>query len=179
MKLKDAYSLEEKLWQTLVEFSGSVVSDSSQSHGPQHPRLPCPSPTPGYSNSCPSSWWYHPAISSSVVPFFSCLQSFPASGSFPVSQFFASGDPSIGAQVQHDPFLWIFRTDFLQDGLVGSPGSPRDYSPTPQFKSINSSVLSFFNGSALTSIPAYWINQSFDHMDLCWQSNVSAFQYAV
>ena len=57
--------------------------------------------------------WCHPAISSSVVPFFSCLQSFPASGSFPVSQFFASGDPSIGAQVQHDPFLWIFRTDFL------------------------------------------------------------------
>ena len=60
--------------------------------------LPCPSPTPGAcSNSCPLSWWYHPTISSSVVPFSSCLQPFPASGSFPVSQFFASGDQSIGA----------------------------------------------------------------------------------
>ena len=60
-------------------------------HGLQHARPPCPSPTPGaYSNSCPSCWWYHPTISSSVVPFSSCLQSFPAPGSFPMSQFFAS-----------------------------------------------------------------------------------------
>ena len=80
-----------------VQFSRSVVSDSSQPHGLQHSRLPCPSSTPGaYSNSCPSSWWYHPTISSSVVPFFSRLQSFPASGSFPISQFFPSGGHSIG-----------------------------------------------------------------------------------
>ena len=66
--------------------------------GLQHARLPCPSPTPGAcSNSCPSSWWCHPPISSSVIPFSSCLQSFPASGSFSRSQFFASGGQSIGA----------------------------------------------------------------------------------
>ena len=73
------------------------MSDSLQPHGPQHLRLPCPSPTPGaWSNSCPSSWWCHPTISSSVIPFSSCLQSFPASGSFPMSQFFTSGAQSIG-----------------------------------------------------------------------------------
>ena len=66
-------------------------------YGLQHPRLPCTSPTPrAYSNSCPSSWWCHPTISSSVIPFSSCLQSFPASGSFPMSQLFASGGQSIG-----------------------------------------------------------------------------------
>ena len=80
-----------------VQFSRSVMSDSLQSHGLQHTRLPWPSPTPrACSNSCPSSRWCHPTISSSVVPFFSCLQSFPASRSFPVSQFFASGGQSIG-----------------------------------------------------------------------------------
>ena len=69
------------------------MSDSLRPHGLQHARLPCPSPTPrACSNSCPSSWWCHPTISSSVVPFSSCLQSFPASGSFPMSQFFTSGD---------------------------------------------------------------------------------------
>ena len=81
-----------------VQFSHSVMSDSLQLHGLQHTRPPCPSPTPGvYSNSCPSSQWCHPTISSSVVPFSSHLQSFPASGSFPMSQFFASGAQSIGA----------------------------------------------------------------------------------
>ena len=74
------------------------MSDSLQPHGPQHARPPCPSPTPrGYSNSSPSSRWCHPTISSSVIPFSSCLQSFPASGSFPMSQFLASGSQSIGA----------------------------------------------------------------------------------
>ena len=76
----------------IVQLSSSVVSNSLWPHGLQHTRLPCPSPTPrDYSNSCPSSWWCHPTISSSVVPFSSHLQSFPASGSFPMSQFFASG----------------------------------------------------------------------------------------
>ena len=79
------------------EWSRSVVSDSLQPHGPQHTRPPCPSPTPKvYSNSCPLSRWCHPTISSSVIPFSSCPQSFPASGSFPVSQFFTSGGQSIG-----------------------------------------------------------------------------------
>ena len=81
-----------------VQFSRSVVSDSLHPHGLQHARLPCPSPTPrACSNSCPSSQWCPPTISSSVIPFSSCLHSFPASGSFPVSQFFASDGQSIGA----------------------------------------------------------------------------------
>ena len=80
-----------------VQFSCSVMSDSLWHHESQHTRLPCPSPTLRvYSNSCPSSWWCHPAISSSVVPFSSCPQSLPASGSFPMSQLFAWGGQSIG-----------------------------------------------------------------------------------
>ena len=80
-----------------VQFSRLVMSDSLQPHGVQHTRLPCPSPTPRvYSNSSPSSQWCHPAISSSVIPFSSCLQSFPASGAFQMSQFFRSGGQSIG-----------------------------------------------------------------------------------
>ena len=80
-----------------VKYSSSVMSDSLQPHGLQHARFPCPSPTSGpYSNSCPLSWWCHPSISSSVVLFSSCLQSFPASGSFPTSQFFASGGQRFG-----------------------------------------------------------------------------------
>ena len=81
-----------------VQFSCLVMSDSLRPHGLQHARLPCPSTTPGvYSNSCPLSRWCHLAISSSVVPFSSCLQSFPASGSFQMSQFFTSGSQSIGS----------------------------------------------------------------------------------
>ena len=80
-----------------VQFSRSVVSNSLRPHESQHARPPCPSPTPRvYSNSCPSSRWCHPTISSSVVPFSSCPQSLPASGSFPVSQLFAWGGQSIG-----------------------------------------------------------------------------------
>ena len=80
-----------------VQFSRSVMSDSFQPHESQHTRPPCLSPTPGvYSNSCPSSWWCHPAISSSVIPFSSCPHSLPASGSFPMSQLFTWGGPSIG-----------------------------------------------------------------------------------
>ena len=86
------------------QFSGSVVSNSLQAHGLQHARLPCPSPTPwAYSNSCPSSWWCHPTISSSVVPF-SRLQFFPASGSFPKSQFCASGGQSMGVSASASVF---------------------------------------------------------------------------
>ena len=80
-----------------VQFSRSVMSDSLQLHELQHARPPCPSPTPGaYPNSCPLSWGWHPTISSSVVPFSSCPQSFPASGSFQMSQLFPSGGQSIG-----------------------------------------------------------------------------------
>ena len=80
-----------------VQFSHSVVSNSLWPHGLQHARPPCPSPTPGvYPNSCPLSWWCHPTISSSVVPFSSHLQSFPASGSFQMSQLFVWGGQSTG-----------------------------------------------------------------------------------
>ena len=81
-----------------VQFSHSVMSDSLQPHGLQRTRLPCLSATPrDCSNSGPLSWWWHPTISSSVIRFSSCLQFFPSSGSFPMSQFFASGGQSIGA----------------------------------------------------------------------------------
>ena len=80
-----------------VQFSRSVASNSLWPHEPQHARPPCPSPTPGvYPYSCPLSQWCHPTISSSVIPVSSCPQSFPASGSFPMSQLFASGGQSIG-----------------------------------------------------------------------------------
>ena len=145
-----------------VQFSHSVVSNSLRPHGLQHARLPCPSPTFGaYSNSCPSSRWCHSTISSFVVPFSSCIQSFQASGSFQMSQFFTSGGQSIGVSA----FQWILRTDFLYNGLVGSPCSPRDSqksSPTPQFKSNNSLVLSFLYSPTLTSIRDYWKNHSLD-----------------
>ena len=91
------YVLKAVLQFSSVQFSRSVMSDSLQPHESQHARPLCPSPTPRvYSNSCPSSWWCHPDISSSVIPFSSCLQSLPASGSFPMSQLFAWGDQSIG-----------------------------------------------------------------------------------
>ena len=90
--LKPFYKKRWKLEVSPVQFSCSVVTNSLQPHGLQHTRLPCPSPTPRVcSNSIPLSQWCHPTISSSVVPFSSSLQSFPASGSFPISQFFASG----------------------------------------------------------------------------------------
>ena len=91
------YSCIPKPNRLSVQFICSVVSDSLHTHELQHTRPPCPSPTPGvYSNSCPSSRWFHPNISSSVIPFSSCPQSLPASRSFPMSQLFAWGGQSIG-----------------------------------------------------------------------------------
>ena len=91
-------SLSHQTTRLLLLFSRSVMSSSLWPYGLQHARLPCPSPTPeACSNSCPLSQWCHPNISSSVIPFSSCLQSFPASGSFPMSWPFVSGDQSIGA----------------------------------------------------------------------------------
>ena len=149
-----------------VQFSCSVVSDSLWPHESQHSRPPCPSPTPGvHSDSRPSSQWCHPATSSSVVHFSSCPQSLPASESFPMSQLFAWGGQSTGVSalasfLQRNP-----RAELLQNGLVGSSCSPRDSqesSPTPQFKSINSSVLSLLHSSTLTSIHDHRKNHSFD-----------------
>ena len=99
---------------TTVQFSHSVVSDSLRPHGLQHNRLPWPSPTSeAYTNSCPSSQWCHPTISSSVIPFSSCLQSFPASGAFPMSQLFTSHGQLLEFQLQHQSFQWRFRIGIL------------------------------------------------------------------
>ena len=95
-------------------------------HGLQHARLPCPSPTPrACSNSCPSSWWCHPTISSSVAPFSSCLQSFPASGSFSMSQFFASGGQSIVASASASVLPMTIQDWFPLEltGLIPGPAS--------------------------------------------------------
>ena len=148
------------------QFSRSVVSDSLWPHEPQHTRPPCPSPTPGvHPNSCASSRWCHPAISSSVVPFSSCLQSFPASGSFPMSQLFAWGCQSTGVSASAT-VLPMNTQDWSPLGCTGwisvqSKGL-KEPSPAPQFKSINSSVLSFLHSPTLTSIHDYWKNHSLD-----------------
>ena len=149
-----------------VQFSCSVMSDSLQPHELQHTRPPCPSPTPRvYSNLCLLRRWCHPTISSSVVPFFSCPQSFPAQGYFQMSQFFTSGDQSIGVSASAS-VLSINIQDWFPLGWTGwislqSKGLSRVFS-TPQFKSINSSVLSFLYSPTLTSIHDYWKNHSLD-----------------
>ena len=160
-----------------AQISHSVRSYFLWPHGLQHARLPCPSPTPGASsNSCPLSRLCHETISSSVVPFSSFLQSFPSSGSFLMSQFFASGGQSIGTSASAS-VLPMNIQDWFSLGWTGwSPCSPRDSqesSPTPQFKSINSSVHSLFIGPALTSVHDHWKNYSFDYADLCQQSDNS------
>ena len=153
-------------YSSVSQFSRSAMSDYLQPHGLQHTRPPCPSPILGAcANSCPSSRWCHPTISSSVVPFSSHLQSFPTSGSFPMSQLSASGGQSIGVSASTSvlpmniqdwfPLGW---TGWISLQFRGSQES----SPTPQFKSINSSVLSFLYSPILTTIHDYWKNHSFD-----------------
>ena len=163
----------------LLLFSCSVVFNSLRPHGLQHARRPCHSPSPGIcSNSRPVSWWWHPTISSSVIPFSSCFQSFPASVSFPKSQLFASGGQSIGAPASVLPMNiqgWRFPLGLTAVPIPCSPRDSQESSPTPQFKSISSSALSLLYGPTLISIHNYWKNHSFDYMDLCQQSDASAF----
>ena len=146
---------------TSVQFNHSVMSNSLRPHGLQHSRLPCPSPTPrACSDLGPSSWWCHPTILFSVFLFSSCLQSFPASESFQMSQ----EANVLEFQLQHQSFQWIFRIYLLLDWLVGSPLQSKDTqesSSTPQFKSINSLALSFLYSPTLTSIHDYWKNYTF------------------
>ena len=147
---------------------------SLRPQGLQHARLPCPSPSPGNcSNSCPLSRWFHPTVSSSVAPFSSRLQSFPASGAFPMSQFFASGGQSIGVSASTS-VLPMYIQGWFPLGLTGLTSllskDCQESSPAPQFKSISSLALSLFYCPALTSIHNYWENHNFDYTDLYRQS---------
>ena len=138
----------------VLQFSCSIVSNSLLLPEQQHARPPCPSPSPGvHPNPCPLSWWCHPAISSSLLPFSSCPQSFPASGSFLMSQLFASGGHSIGVSASTSVHP-MNTQDWFPLGWTGwislqSKGLSRVF-PTPQFKSI------------LTSIHDHWKNHSLD-----------------
>ena len=167
-----------------VQFSRSVVSNSLRPHESQHARPPCPSPTPRvHSNSYPSSQWCHPAISSSVIPFSSCPQSFPESESFPMSQLFAWGGQRIAVSAlasvlpmntqDWSPLEW---TDWIS--LQSKPiqyckvkkwkekkekiEKKKESSPMPQLKSINSLVLSLLHRPTLTFIHDHRKNHSFD-----------------
>ena len=141
-----------------VQFSRSVVSNSLWPHGVQYMKLPCPSPPPrAYLNSCPLSRWCHPAISSSV-PFSSCLQSFPESGSFPTSQLFTSSGQSIRASASSSVLWMNIRVGFLWDWLAWSPCCSRESqesSTAPQFESISYLALSLLYGPTLISIHYY------------------------
>ena len=164
---------------TSVQFSRSVVSDSMQPHELQHSRPPCPSPTPRvYWNSCPLSQQCHPTISSSVIPFFSCLQSFPASGPFQMSQLFASGGQSIGV-LASTPVLPMNTQDWSPLGLTGwiplqSKGLSRVFSSTAiqkyQFFGAQPSLWSNYHIQKwLLGKPLLWL------YDICLQCDVSAF----
>ena len=158
------YMPRSRIVSSSVQFSCSVVSDSLWPHRLQHTRLPCPSPTPGVqSDSRPSSQWCHPAISSSVVPFSSCPQSLPASESFPMSQLFTWGGQSTGVSASASFLPKKSQGWSPLECLCGSPCRPWDSqesSPTPEFKSINSSALSLLHSPTLTSIHDHWKNHS-------------------
>ena len=169
-------------WWTLellpVQFGPSVVSDSLRPHGLQHARLLCPSSTPrACSNSCPSSWWCHATISSSVVPFSPCLQSFPAWGSFPVSQFFPSGGQSIGVSASA-LVLPMSIQDWFPLRLIGlislqSKGLSRVFSNTTvQKHQFFGAQLSLWSNSLIHT----WLLENLSiYTDICQQNNVSAF----
>ena len=149
-----------------VHFSCSVVSNPLWPHELQHARPPCPSPIPGvHLNSCPLSRWCHLTISSSVIPFSSCPQSFPTSGSFQMSQLFTSGGQSIGVSASTSvfpmntqdwsPLGWADWIPLPSKGLSGV------FSNTTVQKH-HSSVLSFLYSPTLTSIHDYWKEHSLD-----------------
>ena len=160
------------------------MSKSVRFQSLQHARLPCPSQSPeACSNSCPLSWWFHPPILSSVIPFSSCLQYFPASGSFLMSWLFTSHGQSTWASASFSinpskqcSGLIAFRCDWFD--LLAVHGTPKSLL---QHHSSKASILqcsAFFMVhpyTTLTSVHDCWKNHSFDYMDFRWQSNVSAF----
>ena len=149
-------SVDNSAWITYVLFRRSVVSNSFQLHGLQYTRLPGPPPSLGAcSNSWQLSWWYHSSISSSVVPFSSCLQSSTAWGVFPVSQLFASGSQSIGASASASVLPMNIQGWFSLglSGLISLlPKGLLRVFPAPQFEGISSSALSLLYDLTLTSI---------------------------
>ena len=160
-----------------VQFSHSVGSDSLRPHGLQHARLPCPSPTAGAcSNSHPLGQWCHPTISSSVISF-SCFQPFPASRSFPMSQFFTSDDQSIGVSALASvhsmniqdwfPLGWTGWISLLSRGL-----SKVFSNTTVQKHQFFGAQLSLWSNS---HIHTWLLENTFDCTDLCWWSDVFAF----
>ena len=159
------------LWVCSVQFSCSLMLDSLQPHGLQNARFPCPSPIPGAcSNSCPSSPWYHPTISSSVIPFSSCFQSFPASESFLMSWHFTSGGQSIGVSASASIFPMNIQNWFPL-GLTGwnslqSKGLSRIFSNTTVQKHQLSLMFQLSH--------PYMTTGKTTAFDLYWQSNVSA-----
>ena len=151
-----------------VQFSHSVMSDPLRPHGLQPARLLCPSPIPRvYLNSRPLIRWCHPTISSSFIPFSSCLQPFPASGSFPVSQFFASGIQCIGVSASAS-VLPMNIQDWFPLGCTGlislqSNGLSRVFSNTTvQKDQVFGTWSNFLYSPTLTSIYDYWKHHSFD-----------------
>ena len=145
----------------------------------QHTRILCPPLSPRLcSNTYPLSRWSYLTIPSSAVPLSFCLQSFPASGPFLITWLFASGGQSIRASASTS-VLSVNIQDWFPLGLTGliscSPINSQESSQVSQFESINSLVLRLLYGPTLTSIHDYWKNHSFDYMDHCWQSDVSAF----
>ena len=162
-----------------VAVQSSVMSDSLWPHRLQCTRLPCPSLSPrACSNSCPLSQWCHSTISSSVTLLSSCSQFFPASGSFPISWLFESVVESFGASAWASVLPKNIQGWFPL-GLTGltsllSKELSRVFS-SPTVQKCQSSALSLLYGLTPSSINDYWKNHSSDYMDLCWQSDISAF----
>ena len=141
-----------------VHFSPPVMSDSLWLHGLQQSRLPYPSPSPGAcSNSCPLSQWWHPTISSSILPFSFCLQPFPASRSFPMSPFFTSGGQNTGVSASASVLPMNIQDWFplILTDLISLESKELSESSAPQLKSINSSALSLLYSPTLTSVHDY------------------------
>ena len=162
-------------------FSHSVTSDSLRPHGLQHIRLPCPSPSPGVcSNSCPLSQWYHPTISSSVTPFFSCPQCFPASGSFPMNEStlrirwpkYWSFSFNISPSDEYSGLI-PFRIDWFD--LLAVQGPLKSLLQHHSSKATVLWCLAFYHDPTLTSVHDCWKNHGFDYIDLCRQIDASAF----
>ena len=154
-----------------------------QPHGLQHSRPLCPLPFPKVCpSSCPLYQWCHSAISSSDALFSFCLQSFLASGTFPMSQLFALDDQNTGVSASASVLLMSIQVDFPYNWLVWSPCCPTDSQEStsaPQLEGINSLVFCLLYSPALTTVCDHWEGHSLDYRDLCQQSDVSAFQHTL